>query len=175
MKQPEPKLVVKAGAQLDDWGTPAHIIVLVRKVCGNKQVSIDLASNRHANEIIRARSYYSLEHPCPASIAPYGGRLIYCNPPGPVANVRWFWDVWVNAMHSSGNGAFLIFNLDHLRSLTPLQKHVCMTFVPLPKRVRYVGAASQYNHPSALVFSGDVRERVRDYDGTMHPMLWVGP
>ncbi len=170
----KPKLVVQAGAQLDDWGTPEYVIAFVRKVYGNKSVALDLASNKKANEVIQARRFYSLQRPCPECVAPPDGALVWCNPPGPVAKVRWFWDVWVNAVRSSGCGGFLVFNLDHLRALSPIQRCDRFVFVPWPKRLRFVGAPSQYNHPSGLVFAGgaDVAATVRKLDDRMHPMVW---
>jgi hypothetical protein len=148
-KTKKKKLVVQAGAQLDSWGTPLEVLDLTRQVLGS--INLDLASNPEANKIVRARKFYTLQNPCPSAVRLRCTSVIWCNPPGPVEMVRLFWERWLTLMEDGHEGGFLIFNLDHWRTLkapaTPL--YVCLW----PKRLKFVGAPSQYNHPSALVLS----------------------
>jgi hypothetical protein len=116
---------------------------------------IDLASNVEANKTIRARRFYSLKNPCPNDVHPLSGQLVWCNPPGPVGEVRRFWNIWRRAVRYSGCGAFLIFNLDHWRTLSRPDLEEVFYVGIWPWRLRFVGAPSQYNHPSAVVLRGD--------------------
>ena len=147
----KPKLIVQAGAQLDDWGTPAEVLDFVRLTCG--PITLDLASNATANKLVKAKRFFSVENPCPSAFTKMpAGTVVWCNPPGPVAEVRRFWDIWQGCIvnsRASVQGAFLIFNLDHLRALS--HPRVAYEVVFWRKRLRFVGAPSQYNHPSALV------------------------
>jgi hypothetical protein len=147
------KLLIRAGAKLDDWGTPDFVLNIVRAVCG--PITIDLASNRSANARIGAREFYSKSNSCPEHVPIKTHSVVWCNPPGPVEKVRWFWDRWCECIANDATGGFLIFNLDHWRTLgapaAPL--FVCI----LRQRLRFVGAESQFHHPSALVLSEDPR------------------
>jgi hypothetical protein len=148
----KPKLIVQAGAQLDSWGTPAWLLDCVRSTFGG--IDRDLASNSEANKLVRAKHYYSLKHPCPDIVPASRGKVVWCNPPGPVEKVRWFWSRWLMHIELGWSGAFLIFNLDHLRLLPALSTFILprdLYFEVPPKRLRFVGAPSQYNHPSGLV------------------------
>jgi len=158
----KPKLVVQAGAQLDDWGTPTDVLDFVRKVF-EAEITLDLASNAKANETVRAARYYSLERPCPEQPEVKHGELVFCNPPGGVARVREFFQRWERAVNVSKAGAFLVFNMDHFRSLE--SERPWYRVVICRKRLKFVGAPSQYNHPSALVFAG--RSHISDDFGTV--------
>ena len=147
----KPKLIVQAGAQLDDWGTPADVLDFVRKVFEG-EITLDLASNATANLMVRAERYYSLERPCPDQPETRLGELVFCNPPGAAENVRLFFQRWCRAVEVSKFGGFLCFNTDHFRSLEC--KWPWFKVVMCRKRLKFVGAPSQYNHPSALIFAG---------------------
>ena len=158
----KPKLVVQAGAQLDDWGTPSDVLDFVRRVFED-EIAVDLASNAKANETVRAARWYSLERPCPEEPEVQHGELVWTNPPGPVENVRLFFQRWERAVDVSKVGAFLVFNMDHLRSLASARPWYKV--VICRKRLKFVGAPSQYNHPSALIFAG--RSHIVDDFGTV--------
>ena len=158
----KPKLVVQAGAQLDDWGTPSDVLDFVRRVFED-EIAVDLASNAKANETVRAARWYSLERPCPDRPVVRLGELVWCNPPGPVENVRLFFQRWERAVNESKAGAFLVFNLDHFRSLE--SERPWYKVVICRKRLKFVGAPSQYNHPSGLIFAG--RSHISDDLGTV--------
>jgi hypothetical protein len=158
----KPKLIVQAGAQLDDWGTPVDVLEFVRKVF-DAEIAVDLASNAVANETVKAARYYSLERPCPDQPDVKHGELTFCNPPGPVENVRLFFQRWCRAVEVSKAGGFLCFNVDHFRSLEC--ERPWFKVVMCRKRLKFVGAPSQYNHPSALIFAG--RSHILDDFGTV--------
>ena len=158
----KPKLIVQAGAQLDDWGTPADVLDFVRKVF-DSEITLDLASNAKANETVRAARYYSLERHCPERPDVKLGELVWANPPGPVENVRLFFQRWCRAVAVSKAGCFLVFNLDHFRSLEC--ERPWFKVVMCRKRLKFVEAPSQYNHPSALIFAG--RSHISDDFGTV--------
>ena len=158
----KPKLVVQAGAQLDDWGTPSDVLDFVRRVFG-QEITLDLASNARANDTVRAARWYSLERPCPEEPEVRYGELVFCNPPGPVENVRLFFNLWQRAVDISKVGVFLVFNLDHFRSLE--SERPWYKVVMCRKRLKFIGAPSQYNHPSGLIFAG--RSHISDDLGTV--------
>lgn len=149
----KPKLIVQAGAQLDDWGTPPEVLDFVRLACGGP-ITLDLASNEKANKLVQAKRYFSLRNKCPDAPPMHPGEVVWCNPPGPVAEVRRFWAIWLGCMQHrhDAQGGFLIFNLDHLRALSqPPPSLPRYEVVFWRRRLRFVGAPSQYNHPSGLV------------------------
>jgi len=143
------KLVVESGEQLDTWGTPEEVLDIVRGTFGG--ITLDLASSAEANKLVRAPKYYSETQPCPEE-PPSSGEIVWCNPPGPVEKVRWFWLVWMWCVSQGAEGAFLIFNLDHWRTLAKPDASGPPLYVSLPRsRLRFVGAPAQYNHPSGIV------------------------
>ena len=162
VSQDKPKLVVRAGAQLDDWGTPSDVLDFVRRVFED-EITVDLASSATANELVRAARYYSLENPCPERPDVKHGEVVWANPPGGVASVREFFQRWERAVNVSKVGAFLVFNADHFRSLA--SERPWYKVIACRKRLKFVGAPSQYNHPSLLVFAG--RSHIVDDFGTV--------
>ena len=141
----------RRGTYQSTWGTPQHILEIVRDHFG-AEISLDLASSEEANKIVKAKRFYSAEKPCP--LAPGVGldEMVWCNPPGPCWAVKEFWDAWVSCVQRSARGGFLIFAIDHLRQLPapPMPLPVIM----LRKRIRFVGAPGGANFASALVLSG---------------------
>ena len=142
-----PKLVMRKGAQSDDWGTPREVVDMVRSTLGD--IDIDLASSEKHNKVVGAYKYYSIDDPCPE--VTWTVPTTFCNPPGPVANVRWFWDVWCNTLAPGRGGAFLIFQIDHWRTLpAPPRDLWCLLW---PKRLKFVGAKDGANFSSVLVLT----------------------
>jgi len=129
-------------------GNTPEVLDFVRLVCG--PITLDLASNPKANKLVRADRYYQKIDPCPDAPHLADNDVVWCNPPGPVAEVKRFFSIWDRCMGMAGNqGGFLIFNMDHWRALEPVYGEY--TVVIWCKRLKFVGAPSQYNHPSSLV------------------------
>lgn len=136
------------GTYRDDWGTPDEILHTVRELYG--RISIDLASSDEANKRVNATCYYTLE--LPAIDPPLcKGSVVYCNPPGPSTEVKRFWGIWCFCLARGAVGAFLVFNLDHLRML-PAPPVECLVWFPR-HRLRFVGAPSTAAFSSSLVMS----------------------
>jgi hypothetical protein len=140
---------IQRGTYYADWGTPGEVLDLVRYTFGC--IDTDLCSSKQHNKIVGARKFYSRLKPCPEH--PRDKGVIWCNPPGPSELVIEFWNrwCWCTEPCQGGEGAFLIFNLDHWRMLhIPNGEH----FVWLPRnRLRFIGAPSQASFPSAVVFT----------------------
>jgi hypothetical protein len=112
-----------------------------------------MASNDAANEVVMASKYYTANKPCPYSIKPEEGRVVWCNPPGPYNVTHAFWARWNAAIHDQTPGAFLFYNMDHMRkAVRPLGDRVV---VVLRDRIKYIGSGEHSTTvPSALVFAG---------------------
>jgi hypothetical protein len=152
MERESKKLIVQSGAQDGNWGTPIPVLHLLHGLFG--RVDLDLASNPHANRLVQAEDFYSEANPCPLQLPPLRGKVLWCNPPGPVEKVRMFWATWLRAIVDGAEGGFIAFNMDHWRSLEPAppmeRPLYCCVW---PKRLIFVGAACQYNHPSVIFFT----------------------
>jgi hypothetical protein len=140
------------GTYRDDHGTPDWLLEVVRGMHAGK-IHIDLASSFEDNERVGADVFYSVENPCPPAINIEGlvGRAnIYCNPPGPAKKVKWFWDVWKDAVGNGLEGSFLVFSIDHLRLLSPSRYddlYVCV----IRKRLVFHGQTMTLSVGSALI------------------------
>jgi hypothetical protein len=159
------------GTYSDAWGTPDHVIEIVRQLYG--EIDYDLASNDEANKIVRAAQYWTQQRLCPKDPDIAAGSVIWCNPPGPRWHVDEFWSVWCRCVERGAVGGFLIFKQDHWRAL-PAPPVPC-TAVVLRKRLRFVGAKGGANFPSTLVLSGrlfmDVR-RTGKFSDTGPALVW---
>jgi hypothetical protein len=60
----------------EEWYTPEDLIIKVREVIGD--IDLDPASTKQANEIIKARRFYSLEDD---GLTKHWSGVVYCNPP----------------------------------------------------------------------------------------------
>ena len=157
---PPPHLTSRArGTYGDDRRTPAFVLDAVRRAAGVKNVFLDLASSDAANESVRALHYYTADKPCPAlQSAPQrsqAGRLVWCNPPGPVAHVQWFWAAWNAYVARGALGAFLLFNIDHWRQVTA--PTVAAEVVVVRRRLPFTGpgcSGAGASFASALVCAG---------------------
>jgi hypothetical protein len=139
------KLVLQKGAQSSEWGTPTAVLEVARAAVG--RFDVDMATNTMWLPAVGARRNYTLLKPCPAKVD--GGAAVWCNPPAGVNAVRWFWDAWCGAVDRGAEGGFLIYQIDHWRTL-PAPPTTCYC-VLWPKRLRFVGAPCQANFSSVLV------------------------
>jgi hypothetical protein len=146
MTRPPTLTSTARGTYRDDHGTPEWIINIHREIHGNR-IDLDLASDIEANEIIKAKSYYGFDHPCPPSPAVKLRSKIWCNPPGPSDRVRFFWSAWLYCVaYRLCEGSFLCFSVDHLRMLEfpdRLLQHGALWVGLLRQRPKYatIGAA----------------------------------
>lgn len=140
----------KRGTISNDWGTPEWVLDLVRIVCDG-EITEDLASSPGHNERVRAQRYFVAgSSKAIGTYQPTPKSVVWCNPPGPCSRVKIFWARWLE-FTPPGNGAFLIYNLDHWRQLPapPTPMHVLV----LQKRIKFVGATSSASFPSAIVWA----------------------
>lgn len=137
-----------SGTYRDDWPTPEHLIQSVHGIFG--RIDIDLASSAASNVLVGAKDYYSRLDPCPDHIRVPQGSVLWCNPPGPGSEVKRFWRIWCRAIRVyEACGAFLIYNIDHWRSLE--RPPTILWAIPLPKRLKFEGAKHGAAWSSALV------------------------
>lgn len=142
---------IQRGTYQNNWGTPKELIDLVREHFGG--IDYDLASSTGHNKIVKARNYHCEKYPCPQYPYMRVGGVSWLNPPGPGKSVIEFWNIWRRAITlNHGEGAFLIFNLDHWRQLPGPGFPV--TVIILRKRLKFIGAKSSASFPSALVLTG---------------------
>lgn len=141
---------VRRGTYSDKWGTPDHIITVVRDLYG--PITHDLASSPEDNKRIQASKIWTAWDPCPEDPGMGAGDVVWCNPPGPCHSVKEFWDVWLKCVARGAVGGFLIFKQDHWRQLPAPPMPVLA--VVLRKRLRYVGAKGGASFPSTLVLVG---------------------
>lgn len=146
------------GTYHDAWGTPEYIIEAVRSTYGC--IDLDLASNDKAQEIVRARYYNTEDNPAQGlkrfALHRHGKHTIWCNPPGPSKNVRDFYFKWTELIRVGHQGAFFVFNLDHLRKLAVGWADRPLNLVVLRDRVKFVGAKNACCWPSGILYTGGV-------------------
>lgn len=132
------------GTYYDSWGTPDWILDTVR-LAG--PIGVDLASSPEANEHVRAEAFVTDidNHTIPPL---RDGSVVFCNPPGPGKRVHTFWDRFTSYVGGDKLGAFLFFNLDHVRKARDLESFHLMI---ARRRIKYRGAPSSCSFPSALV------------------------
>jgi len=146
----------KRGTYSDSWGTPAEILDLIRVLYG--PITHDLASNEQANRLVRAYRYWSVSDRCPLKPTLIPSAVVWCNPPGPGKQVKYFWQAWLHCIEQGASGGFLIFKQDHWRQLPPPPSP--LPCVVLRKRLKFVGAPQAASFPSTLVLSpGELAKR----------------
>ena len=150
----KPKLVLQKGAQSSEWGTPDEVVNFAKDALGIERFDCDMATHkRWMGGAIGAlpRDCYTLERPCPKELPRSKYSRVWCNPPAGVEAVRSFWGTWCEALTHSAQGAFLIYQIDHWRSLPPPPVNTwCLIW---PKRLKFVGASCQANFSSVLVLT----------------------
>jgi hypothetical protein len=154
---------LRRGTYTETWGTPIEILGSVTQIYG--PITIDLASSAEHNTRVQAARYYSEADPCPPTIAVTPADVVWCNPPGPGWRVKEFWATWCDCVRQDAQGGFLVFNLDHLRQLAA--PGPTLSVVILRKRLRFHGAPSSANFPSALIVrNGEL------FKGLGHVLQW---
>jgi hypothetical protein len=167
----------------DGWGTPQWIIDIALEAIGEKAFALDMAASK---ENAKAKRFFSAKKRCTEvrmkllqSQMPY--QPVWCNPPGPWRNIparldqpprkglgSHMWDLFNQYVRC---GAFLFFNADHLRYITPTKKdHIAI----LRKRVRYNGAKHACSFASALLvrYTPSLTARILPQHDTC---LWLQP
>lgn len=136
------------GTYRDDHGTPKWILDAVREM--HRRIDLDLASSADDNRVVRAGRFFSVENPCPEHPEINPDDVVWCNPPGPARNVKWFWEVWKDCIKRRDvSGAFLAFSIDHLRLLSPPPRTLLVC--ALRQRVQYRGNKHALPVGSALI------------------------
>ena len=151
------------GCYYSDYGTPGYIIDAAKRSLGIEQFDFDLASSADANEIVGARSFCSRSLPLELGLTFdvwFNGKYVWCNPPGPLKSVKYFWDQFRYVEY----GAFLLFSIDHLRHLDPLY---CADLCFLRRRVQYVGADQGSPFSSVLIVNGMINRKPLEYIGVL--------
>jgi hypothetical protein len=160
---------IDRGTYSDKWITPPWVLGISELLYGS--VHVDLASSRDANLYVKAYHYWSVENPCPSNPDVPARHTIWCNPPGPCALVKEFWQAWQYCIAGGAKGSFLIFKQDHWRQLPAPAMDV--TTLVLRRRIRFVGAKGGANFPSTLILSGNQLDKPWLYEYG-HLLLWEG-
>lgn len=73
----------------DEWMTPPPFLDLVREVFDGT-IELDPASNKIAQQYVKAQEYYSIFEGNDGLILPWGSRKVFCNPPYSKQAIRQF-------------------------------------------------------------------------------------
>ena len=129
-----------------EWYTPHYIVEAARKLMGG--IDCDPASSAAANELIRARTFYTAVDD--GLSKPWFGR-VFLNPPGGRGVVKAFWsklvDHWMN--REIEQAIWVGFSLEQLQTLqgcemSPLDFQIC---VP-SKRLKFRSPGAESKHPT---------------------------
>lgn len=154
--------MVQKGDLSSDYGTPMDLFDAVRSEFGCAP-ALDLASSETHNDRIRATNYYSAENPCPDKPVCVG--WVWCNPPAGMKVVADFWEKWLYATAWCEHGAFLVYQIDHWRSLRP----VPLWFHLMKKRQRYIGAPCQAHFSGVLLATREIESPLFSVTGRIEP------
>ena len=152
--------------------TPKWIVELVRSLMGT--IDLDPASSEKANEIVKARHYYTEEED--GLLQPWYGN-VFCNPPGKPS--KWFKkaiDEYIGEdgredVHSVKDLFFVVYSIDRFPSLLKICKNYNLNpIIIIPhKRVEYLNCETlqpqkQPLHGSAFIYISDRQMRQLNID-----------
>lgn len=144
---------IMLSSRSDEWGTPGHILDMVREVLGGP-IDFDPASDEHFNETVKASVFLTKGQDALTTEWPATGN-VFLNPPGGKrknrSNTALFWERLIQHRDAFqfGHAVFMGFSLECLQTTQRSRSPILMFPFCVPsKRIRFVAKTGTFAAPS---------------------------